>query len=113
MAANEFHLTVGDTGRDLTATLTGADGTPQDLTDTTVRFKMGENKVGGAQVVDAVAIVLDALAGRVRYQWAANDVDTPGEYRGQFIVTRLGRQVSFPSAPKPDEHLRIVIHPAP
>lgn len=110
--ADRFYIKSGDTGRSLKARLTGGDGVPQDLTglDNAVRFRMRENRVGGALKVDRLATIVDALRGRVQYDWQAADVDTPGEYRGEFVVTIApGQEITFPAGPPPDDFIRVVV----
>ena len=53
------------------------DGTPVDLTNATqVKFEWASR--GASPKVDAVATVLSATQGSVRYNWAGGDVDTVG-----------------------------------
>lgn len=62
------------------------DGTPVDLTNATqVKFRMGITP--GSPKVDAVATVLSATQGSVKYNWAGGDVDTVGVYNGEWVVT--------------------------
>lgn len=111
--ATPFYINRGDTGRPIRMRLTGGDGTPQDLTGTTVMFRMRENVVGGLlKIDDAPAVIVDALEGRVRYDWAAADLDTIAEYRAWWIVDVGGQQISFPAAPPPDDFVRIVVQTA-
>ena len=53
---------------------------------TTVAFHMRLSG-GSSLVVNAAAKVVDPVAMRVRYDWAAPDVVTPGLYDAQFIVS--------------------------
>lgn len=55
---------------------------------------------GGGAVKISVqpAVVEDAAAGIVRYEWAALDTDTVGEYEGEFEVTwTTGITQTFPT----------------
>jgi len=74
-----------------------ANAQPVDLTGAAVRFKM-QSLSGGVLKVDSSAVIVDAVAGSVSYEWAAGDSDTVGQYRAEFEVTFLGGQVlSFPT----------------
>ena len=62
------------------------DGVAFDLTGSTVKFKM---RAEGSSTlkVDTAAVVVLAAAGTVRYDWAALDVDTAGDYLFWWEVT--------------------------
>jgi hypothetical protein len=65
------------------------DGIAVDLTGSTVKLQMRE--VSSATLkVDTLATVISALAGTVRYDWAALDVDTAGNYVAWWRVTTAG-----------------------
>ena len=71
----------------LTGTLTNKDGTPKNLsTASSVRLQMrlsGEFRY----TVDEVASVVSAPAGTVRYDWAAGDLATAGDYIAHWLIT--------------------------
>lgn len=73
----------------LAATLKNPDGTPADLTSATaVVFNMVGESLGAAVIINRAAVVIvDASAGLVRYDWAAGDTTSAGDYRAEFEVT--------------------------
>ena len=80
----------------------------------TVAFRMIDS-AGAAKVSDAAATVVDVgssttgEAAEVRYDWAAGDVDTAGDYVAWFIVTSAGATEHFPSQDRDDPEFKIVI----
>lgn len=62
------------------------DGVAFDLTGSSVQFRM-RPEPGTVLKVNTAAVVVSPLAGTVRYDWAAGDVDTPGDYIGWWSVT--------------------------
>lgn len=81
------HFT-GNRSPSITDTIT-IDGTPVDLTGSSVKFQM--RAVGSTTLkVDAAATIVTPAAGTVRYDPAANDVNTAGFYTGWWHVTLPG-----------------------
>jgi len=74
-----FYIKQGDTKPSLYTTLT-EEGVAVDLTGATVRFHMGD-------VVDALAVIVMAEMGAVRYDWVAADTLMAGSYRAEFEAT--------------------------
>ncbi len=76
----------GDTLPVITATLTGADGNPIDLTGASVKFNMRRRST---PVIDhgTCTIVGAATDGVVSYAWTAEDTANDGEYRAEFEIT--------------------------
>lgn len=67
------------------------------LTGTTVSFIM--RPAGGGPVkVNSSAVLVDAAAGVVRYDWQVGDTDTPGQYEAEWeMVDGAGRTQTFPT----------------
>lgn len=101
----DFHLKVGDREPDLVAKLLDGDGNAENLTGASVQFGM-RLETSTAAKVDAAATVTDAADGIVTYSWAAADVDTPGRFDAEFVVTLpSGEEKTFPN----DRYLDILI----
>lgn len=116
-----FYVTFGDRGRVLDVRLGGTDGkriVTQTLDGAAVRFRGNlEGSAAGAPYdIDGAAVVLSVIDWRVRL---AFDVATfaafppVGRYRGKFVATIDGRDVSFPSAKPPEDFLIIEVEPGP
>ena len=78
--------TVGDRNPSITETITSG-GAAVDLTGYTVRFKMRAIDAPAVFKVDAAAVLVNAAAGQVRYDWAAGDVDTEGFFLVSWEAT--------------------------
>lgn len=81
-----LRIAKGTRSPSLTDTLT-VDGAAFDLTGSTVKFKMRAVGSDVLKVNATATVVAPATAGTVRYDWAALDVDTAGDYLGWWEVT--------------------------
>jgi hypothetical protein len=100
----DLYLTVGDRRRSFARTLQNADGSPVRLTGLTCMFRMVNTANKQVKVDDAPAVILEvegdpATWGKVRYDWAAVDVDTPGNFWVWFIVADGVRLEHYPYDP--------------
>lgn len=81
----------------LEATLVDYLGQPVPLSGATVNFAM-RSRDNPNLVISGVAVVVDAAAGKVSYQWNAADTYVSGSYIAEFIVTHPnGGKESFPN----------------
>lgn len=106
----DVYLAQGNREPVASLTVEDEDGTAVDLTGTTATFTMWD--IDGTLVVNAAAATIPTPAnGVVEYAWAANDVDTAGDFFGRFTltVTASGKPFSAPN----DRMLRVVISETP
>lgn len=81
-----------DTEPSVLGHLTNPDGTDFDLTNCTVKFQM--RQAGYLKyTVNAAATISPPETGHVRYDWAAADLNIPGEYQCQWEITFLNGKV--------------------
>ena len=96
----DYHITVGDWGKILTATLLDAHREPVDLTDAqTVKLRCAKNARSVPLFVGDCVPDPDQATnpGVVTYTFAMGQADTPGYYRLQFVVTWVNKRVTFPT----------------
>lgn len=91
-----FTIKQNDTSPSLQATLKDAALQPIDLSGANIRFYM--RSVDGTLKLDEPMQVVNALGGRVQYDWQAGDTDTVGTYFVEFEVTYSDDSVeTFPN----------------
>jgi len=100
-----FYIKQNDTAPIILVTLKDGNDAVVDLTAATAMFKM--RAVGQTTVkTSASAIIHNADAGQVRYEWAASDTDTIGSYEAEFQITFVdGKVETFPNS----DFIRITI----
>lgn len=94
-----FIIKQGDTSPSIAYTLLKPDSvTPESLLGATVKFVMASEDSIGTAKVKADAVIVDALAGDVRYDWATGDTDTFGGFVAEWEVTRADGSIeTFPN----------------
>lgn len=90
-----LELTAGDTHVPIRARLYEPDGTPADLEDARVTFRMTDHS--GNVVVETQATAEDPddnddEQGWVRYEWSRGETDEPGVYKLRFHVRYPNRE---------------------
>lgn len=78
-----------DTGRPIKDTLK-TDGTADDVSGATVAFTMWDPSDGTVKIDENtanVALATDGTDGRVNYEFASGDLDSPGTYAFEWEVT--------------------------
>ncbi len=83
------------------------DNGPVPLTAPVPTFRMVD-KDGNVKIADAAGVVVDAATGQVGYDLQAADVDTEGEFRGQFTITVDGGGI-YKVPNDADQRLRVLI----
>ena len=80
-----FRIKKDDTKPYLAVTLQSSDGTAVDLTDSAVKFNLGDSNF--SNVHSGVATITDASAGQCEYRWEAAATAAKGDYFGEFEIT--------------------------
>lgn len=91
----DHYLSVGDTNNPIRDTLSDESGVIA-LAGCTVTFVMRSILTNTVKVSASATVVSND--GQVRYDFTASDVDTPGTYVAQWVVTFVGGKVNrFPN----------------
>ena len=107
MEVQEHTRALGSRLTDLQVALVDDDGDAVDLTSKTVKFYMYDEE-GTVIVSDGTCTITSTTGGLVSYSWAADDVDTAGEYWGYFRVYVTGSPTVYDVYP-PGRTLQIII----
>jgi len=84
----DYVIKQGDTGPDIEATLSNADGA-ENLSGASVKCIIRPTS-GGAAIVDAAASIVEAASGTVKYVLQEGDTDDAGDYLVEWEVTFSG-----------------------
>ena len=87
----------GDLLPAIEVSLLDGNGAAIDLTEATVVFRMRRRTDAVLTVDDQPCTVVDAEAGRVRYEFAGGETDAAGLFGAEFIGTIAGRQLTVPA----------------
>lgn len=91
----KFYIKRNDTASSFQVTLRDATGSAADLTGCTVKFIMSKTTTAK---VNATAVVVDATAGTVRYDWQTGDTNAAGTYRAEWeVTTGDGHKQTYPN----------------
>jgi hypothetical protein len=114
MITREF--TLGDRLTSLLAKLYSPGGSPVVLgVAETVAFRMILTSSGAVKVADAACTIVSRgstatnTPAQVRYDWAAADVNTAGEYTAWFIRTSAGETEHFPPQDPDSPEFQVII----
>src|SRR5678810_810097 len=93
----DFTISAGDLLPVIQAQLVDENGDPVSLASATVKFHMKQGAL--TPKVNAVATIVDAPTGMVKYDWVTADTDTAGEYDAEFEVTFTAgtKPLTFPN----------------
>jgi 5-hydroxyisourate hydrolase-like protein (transthyretin family) len=75
-----------DTADVIERTLRNAFGVAVNLTGATLKFSMRLKPGGAVKISALLGTIVDAVNGRVRYEFVAANTDTSGEYEAEFQV---------------------------
>jgi hypothetical protein len=95
--SRDFYIKTGDTLPSISSTLYNDDGTPVNLSGTTVRFFFKKAETGTSK--GGVAVLVDAANGQVRYDWKVGDTSEAGTHYAEWEVTfGSGAKATYPNS---------------
>lgn len=65
--------------------------------NTGIKFYLRNVETGDKKIDGKDASEVNASEGRVKYEWDPEDVDTPGVYEAEFVVSFTDGEQTFPS----------------
>ena len=91
---SDLTFVASDTAPSISGSLTNSAGVAIDLSpaDTAVRFQMRLTSEARF-AVDAVAVIVDDTGGKVRYDFVAGDLDSPGDYVARWQIEWADGQI--------------------
>lgn len=93
-----FYIKQNDTSPAIQKNCLDYNGDAVNVTGATVEFHM-RAKNSSTVKVSAAGSVVNGAAGTVKYQWAAGDTDTAGDFEGEFQITYADSTIeTFPNA---------------
>jgi hypothetical protein len=94
---SDFDMKQHDTTPSLEATLTPAGNPKEGLEEAEKVWLIVRKKGGtGAPLFKSECVIVDAAAGRIRYDWEASDTEIAGEFQFEFEIEWPGGKESIP-----------------
>ena len=81
----DYNTKIGDNRPSLTTILTQEDGTPIDLTGSTVKLLLKHEENGTK--LNFTCTLLAPTLGTLKYDWIIGDIAVPGKYLAEFEIT--------------------------
>jgi hypothetical protein len=98
----QLNIKQGDLAPDVELTVTDENGVVVDLTGAAVTFTLASARMPGLALLDhKTAVIVAPTQGKVAYQWAAGETNTPGTYEGEFTIDpAVGDNMQAPTVGK-------------
>lgn len=94
-----FYIKQHDTAPTIAGQITDQFGNAINLTGASVTFIMKLASLGntGSPLVNAAAVITDAVNSKVSYSWLAADTATAGDYSAEWqVIYATGKKQTFP-----------------
>ena len=102
----EVDLVQGDSDPILEFTCLDFDNSPVDLTGAAADLYLKRVNADSHANASTACVVTDAVAGKVQYQIQSGDLDDPGTYFGDLVITLAGKSETSPEA------VRLIVRPS-